>query len=81
MKSSSAKAAPPESTPILSPRLRDSTLSFSRKDGNDTENFEMRVIGDGAAELLFVPTEADRKELADQGIPMLKPFRLKKVAR
>ena len=77
----SAKAAPPESTPILSPRWRDSTLSFSRKDGNDTEQFEMRVISDEAAELVFPPTEADLKELAESGVPRPKPFRLKKIGR
>ena len=70
----SAKAAPPRSTPILSPRLRDSTLSFSRKDGNDTDQFEMRVISDEAAELVFVPTEADRKELAARAFPCRSRF-------
>ncbi len=77
----SAKEAPPKFTPILAARLHDSTLSFSRKDGNDTEQFEMRLISDEAAELVFLPTEADLKELAEVGVPRPKPFRLKKVAR
>jgi hypothetical protein len=72
-------SAPREVTPIFDITLRDSTLSFSRKDGDDTDHFEMRLVGD-AAELRFVPTEADRRELAGEGIPTPKPFPIKRIA-
>jgi hypothetical protein len=77
----SADAAPPASSAIFSVRLRDSTLSFSRKDGDDTEQFEMRLLSGQAAELVFLPTDADLEELAENGVPRPRPFRLKKVAR
>ena len=32
-----------------------------------------------AAELEFLPTEADRAELAEAGVPVPKPFVLKKL--
>ena len=71
---------PAEGTPIFDITLRDSLLSFSRKDGDDTDHFEMRLVG-SAAELRFVLTEADRRDLAEQGIPLPKPFPLRKIAR
>jgi hypothetical protein len=77
----SARTAPPGLTSIVSVRLRDSTLSFSRKDGDDTDQFEMRLVGDEAAELIFLPSEADLKALAENGVPRPKPVRLKKIVR
>jgi hypothetical protein len=77
----SAEAAPLEATAIFSVRLRDSTLSFSRTDGDDTEQFEMRLISDQAAELAFLLTEADLKALAENRVPRPKPLRLKKLVR
>jgi hypothetical protein len=38
-------------------------------------------VGTEAAELLLILTDEDRKELAADGIPTPKPFRLKRVAR
>lgn len=58
---------------------RSGALAFSRRDGNDIDHFEMRVIDDRAAELLFIPSEADRRELAGNGVPMPKPIRLTRV--
>jgi hypothetical protein len=58
---------------------RSGTLAFSRRDGNDIDHFEMRVIDEQAAELRFVPSDADRRELADNGIPIPKPIRLTRV--
>lgn len=58
---------------------RSSALAFSRRDGNDIDHFEMNVIDDHAAELRFIPSDADRRELADNGIAMPKPIRLMRV--
>jgi hypothetical protein len=70
-----AFAAPNEFTPLLDVVLRDSVLSFSRKDGNDTDHFELRLV-DNRAELRFIPSDADRAELAAMGVPAPKPIRL-----
>lgn len=75
-----AEPAPRELTTIFDVTLRTTSIAFSRKNGNDTDHFEMRLAGNEAAELLFILTEEDRKELAADGIPVPKPFRLKKVA-
>jgi len=58
---------------------RSGALAFSRRDGSDIDHFEMRVIDDRAAELRFVPSDADRRELANNGVPMPKPIRLTRV--
>ena len=78
---SKAEPAPRELTTIFDVTLRMTSIAFSRKNGNDTDHFEMRLVGNEAAELLFMLTDEDRKELAADGIPAPKPFRLKKVAR
>jgi len=37
--------------PILNPKLQGDTLLFEEKDGDDVVKFEMKLIGDGRAEL------------------------------
>lgn len=74
----SALAAPKELTPLFDLVLREATLSFARKDGDDTDQFELTLVGD-QAELRFIPTEADRLELAAIGVPVPKPVRLKRI--
>jgi hypothetical protein len=59
---------------------RDSVLSFARKEGDDPDRFTMRVVGDAAAELQFLPSEEDRRELAEEGIALPAPMPLKRVA-
>ena len=76
-----AEPAPRELTPIFDVTLRTTSLAFSHKNGNDMDRFEMRLVGNEAADLLFILTDEDRKELAADGLPDPKPFRLKKVAR
>lgn len=71
--------APRESTPLFDVKVRESVLSFSRKDGNDTDHFEMRLGDKGAAELRFLLSETDLKELAAAGISAPKPIGLKKT--
>lgn len=63
-----------EPTPIFNVKLRQSTVTFSRKDVHDTDTFEFRVLKDGRGELRFLPTEEFRKELAAEGVPILKPI-------
>ena len=74
-----AKAAPARFTPIFDIVMGDASFSFARKDGNDTDRFEMRWTGQDA-ELVFLISEEDRKELAATGVPVLKPFRLRKIS-
>ena len=76
-----AEPAPRELTTIFDVTLRTTSIAFSHKNGNDTDHFEMRLVGNEAAELLFILSDEDRKELAADGLPAPKPFRLKKVAR
>jgi hypothetical protein len=75
-----AASAPADLSAIFDVVVRQSTLSFSRKDGADTDHFEMKLVGD-QAELGFLPSDEDRRELAAAGVPVPKPIRLKKVLR
>ena len=65
-------------TPIFDVTQRASAVTFSRKDGSDTDRFELRLLETGHAELKFLLTDADREELAASGIPTPKPIRLTK---
>ena len=53
-----------------------STVTFFTKDGNDTDQFEMRVLGPVDADLHVVWTDEDRTALAASGVPLPKPIRL-----
>lgn len=70
-----------EATTLLDITTQARTLTFSRRDGNDIDRFEMAVIDDRTAELRFLPTDAVRRELAADGIPVPRPIRLTRVAR
>jgi len=39
------------SSPMLNPRLQGDMLTFEEKDGDDILKFEMKLVGDGQAEL------------------------------
>ena len=65
-------------TPLATLDLRDGRLSLTRLDGDEIDHFEMRLLGNDAAELLFKPNLAD---LENNGVPLPKAFRLKKVVR
>ena len=52
------------------------TVTFSRKDVDDTDRFELRLLDSGRAELRFLFTDELRKELAADGIPVPKPVAL-----
>jgi hypothetical protein len=74
-----ATSAPSEFTPIFDVLLRDSILSFARKESRDTDRFEMRLLANGAAELRFLLSDDDRKDLAESSGGVPKPFRLTKA--
>jgi hypothetical protein len=76
-----AEAAPRELTPIFDVTLRITGLSFARKDVNDSDRFQMRLLDNETAELLYIPSEEDRKELAAEGIAVPKPIRLRRLGR
>jgi hypothetical protein len=42
---------PDKPSPMLNPKLQSDTLTFEEKDGDDVLKFEMKVVGDGQAEL------------------------------
>jgi hypothetical protein len=77
---SEVRSALGQPTPISDLAWRNQTLTFARKEGDDIDRFEITLIGDGRAELRFVPSDADRLELAADGIPEPKPFRLTRIA-
>ena len=62
-------------TPIFDVALRDGVLSFARKDGEDTDRFEVRLAGE-SLELRFIVTPEFVEELARDGIAQPKPVRL-----
>jgi hypothetical protein len=74
-------AAPRELRPLQEVVRRDAHLSFILKEGRDSDRFELRLVGADSADLLFIPSEEDKKELAAEGIPAPKPIRLKKSPR
>ena len=71
-----ADNAPSEFSPLLDVVLRETMLTFARKDGEDTDRFEMRLLKDNTAELTFLLTDEVRREIAAEGIPVPKPVRL-----
>ena len=63
-------------TPIFDVSQTGSTLRFAVKDQDDTDQFELRVLDAGRAELRMLLADQDVKELAAQGVPVPKPFAL-----
>ncbi len=78
---SKVTSAPKDLTPLSQVAVRESRLTFSLKEGESIDQFQMRIVGSSAAELEYLPTDAFKKELAADGIPVPKPILLKKVAR
>jgi hypothetical protein len=73
---SKAEPAPREAKPIFDVVQGGSTLTCSRKDTTETDRFELRLLDKNKAELTFLITDEDRKELAAEGIPPPKPIAL-----
>jgi hypothetical protein len=75
-----ATAAPETATAIQEIKVTDGVLSFSRKDdGGDVDRFEMRLTGDQTAGLSLMLDEDTRQELASDGVPVPRPFRITKT--
>jgi len=73
---SKAAPAPRVLSPIFDVTLSGSTMTFSRKDGEDTDRFEVRFLDKDRAELHFLLSDTDRRELAAEGIPVPRPIAL-----
>lgn len=72
----SAKEAPRDLTPIVDFVDHGSSVAFARKDGDDTDHFELRLIDASHAELRFLLSDEDREALAADGVPAPKPIAL-----
>jgi hypothetical protein len=70
-----------DARPIFDVRQQGSTVTFSAKDDDDTDQFELRIRNDGHAELRLILTEAFKAELAADGVPVPKPFVLTRQSR
>ena len=71
---------PRDLRPIFDVTHRASTVTFSRKDTEDSTpaRFELRLLETGRAELHILLSDADREELAASGISDPKPIPLTK---
>jgi hypothetical protein len=74
-----ADVAPVNLTNIFGATRKGSTVTFFRKDGNDTDQFELRLLENADADLHFLLNDEDRKELAASGVPLPKPIRVTKA--
>ena len=74
-----ADAAPLNLKPIFGATRKGATVTFFLKDGNDTDQFELRLLENGDADLHVLLNDTDRKELAADGVPLPKPIRLTKA--
>jgi hypothetical protein len=72
----SAGQPPQHLTPVFDVKRQGATLTFSRKDGADTDRFEFRLLEGGAADLQFLLSDDDRQALAASGAAVPKPIRL-----
>ena len=70
-----------EPKPVNDVAVVGSGLTFTSPDDDDTNHYEMRLIDATTAELKMVFTDAEKQELAADGIPLPVPIRLKRVPR
>ena len=63
-------------TPIFDLTEQPALVTFSRKNGSDTDRFELHVLGAGRAELRLLLSDEDREALAAEGVPAPKPIAL-----
>ena len=73
-----ADESPRALTAIFDVKLRASLLTFSRKDGDSTNRFEVRLLDGGDAELRFLFDDEELEEFVADGIPTPKPIHLTK---
>ena len=65
-------------TPIFDVVARGDAVAFARKDDDDTDRFEIRMV-DGDVQLTFVLSAELRERFAREGVPLPKPVRLVKT--
>jgi hypothetical protein len=51
LKEPESGGSPDEPSPMFNPKVEGGTLRFEEKDGDDVLKFEMKLVGDGQAEL------------------------------
>jgi len=73
-----ATAAPSSMTPIQDVSAAGSVVTFVHKEGTDLDHFRLNVLNNGTAELTFLPTDSERRELAASGTPTMKSILLVK---
>ena len=73
------EVARPNLTPIFDVKRTAASVTFSIREGGGTDHFELRLLEKGDAELHFVLSDEDRKELKTEGVPLPKPIRLTKT--
>jgi hypothetical protein len=54
---------PDNPSPMLNPKVQGDTLTFEDKDGDDVLKFEMKLIGDGQAELTILDSPVPMKPI------------------
>ena len=52
-----------EGSPMLNPRVRGDTLAFENKDNDEVIKFEMKLVGDGQAELTILDSPVPLKPI------------------
>lgn len=72
-----ATPGPKALSPVFDVRTRGAVVTFVRKEGDDTEQFELEIKGT-EADLRLLLTDEMREELKSDGIATPKPFRLKR---
>jgi hypothetical protein len=70
-----------EPKPVIDVAVVGSALTFTNKDDDDTNHYEMRLVDATTAELRLVLTDAEKEEIAADGIHLPAPIRLKLVPR
>ena len=75
----SVETAPSILTPILGVVRKGSIVTFFMKEGNSTDEFQLRLRASADADLHFILNDADRKELAEAGVPPPKPIHLSRA--
>jgi hypothetical protein len=54
---------PDKPSPMLNPKVQGDTLTFEDKDGDDVLKFELKVVGDGQAELRILDSPVPIKPI------------------
>jgi hypothetical protein len=54
---------PAEPEPMIDPKVQGETLMFEEKDGDDVLKFEMKLVGDGQAELRILESPVPLKPI------------------